>query len=61
LEGEKWMPLVYHQQNFSMKLGYGTIAVIQKATLPACPGRTDKVITRGGLLEAPADNKSEGM
>jgi len=55
------MPLVYHQQNFSMKLGYGTIAVIQKATLPACPGRTDKVITRGGLLEAPADNKSEGM
>lgn len=46
---------------FPTKLGDVTIALIQKMTLPAYPGRTNKVITRGRLLEAPADNKNEGM
>lgn len=46
---------------FPTKLGDVTAALIQKTTLPACPGRTDKVITRGGLLEAAADNKYKGM
>lgn len=46
---------------FPTKLGDATAALIQKTTLPACPGRTDKVITRGSLLKAAADNKNEGM
>lgn len=46
---------------FPTKLGDVTAVLIQKTTLPACPGRTDKVITRGNLLKAAADNKNEGM
>lgn len=46
---------------FPTKLGDVTVALTQKTALPAYPGRIDKVITRGGLLEAPADNKNEGM
>lgn len=46
---------------FPTKLGDVTVALSQKTTLPAHPGRTDKVSTSGRLLEAPADNKNEGM
>jgi len=46
---------------FPTKLEYVTVSLIQKSTLPAYPGRTDKVITRGRLLEACADNKNESM
>lgn len=46
---------------FPTKLGDVTAAVTQKLTLPAYPGRTDKVIARGRLLEAPADNRNETM
>lgn len=46
---------------FPTKLGDVTAALIQKTTFPARPESTDKVITRGGLLEAAADNKNEDM
>lgn len=55
------MPLCASPAAFPTKLGDVTAALIQKTTLSACPGRTDKVITRGKLVEAAADNKNEVM
>lgn len=46
---------------FPTKLVDVSAALIQKTTFSACPGRTDKVVTRGGLLEAAADSKNKGM